>query len=736
MLKTNKLRFDTYKIGLLIVVTVLAVVSDGFSQLTYVYDNSIPVNENNTLLSMPWTGGINGAQFNTIDLNNDRQDDLVLFDRMANQVLTFLSKEKQYVYAPEYEAYFPPTISNWILLNDYNNDGKKDIFTGDPSGMKVFQNVSTAGQPFQWRRYLFTNRIDIALTMGFTQKVNIQMQYDDLPHLLDFDKDGDLDIFKIAFTGNGTIEYHKNFSMERYGTADSLDFVRQTQTWGKVMQCLCDDFAFNGKECFTNAGRTEHTGGKALLVIDLDNDNDHDLLLSESSCNNIYRLTNEGTDSNPVINTMSLYPESPTDMNVFPAAFFEDVDFDGTKDLIVTPNVYRKDLLDMDLKASTWLYKNTGSNALPQFNFIKKDFLQEQMLDVGDNAVPTFADEDNDGDLDLFIGYNSDASTYGSIALYRNQGTPTDPQFEFITSDYMAIKSLQLHNVKPQLVDLNSDGKPDLALTATDRTEKTQLFYFHNTGTSSMQFDLSDLRIIPITIGDRENYHFTDINNDGKPDLLIGRFFGTLEYWRNYGTPTSPFYTLENPSYLNISNSPERLGMTCFAGDLDGDYKPDLIIADAFGKISVINNFREVTDYTQENTNIVFNPLTEDYQSIALGKAWPTAANLFNTKRSAIFIGTIRGGIEVLRNEEKEPRFDELSLSLYPNPVRAESIVYVETNMPLSLQVYTLLGQPITAKQIIANELNTLRFEHLASGLYIFKFSSGNKAIYRRVIFE
>ena len=60
------------------------------AQFTYVMEESIPVKlTDNKILAMPWAGGLNAAQYNTMDLNLDGKDDLVLFDRTADKVITF-----------------------------------------------------------------------------------------------------------------------------------------------------------------------------------------------------------------------------------------------------------------------------------------------------------------------------------------------------------------------------------------------------------------------------------------------------------------------------------------------------------------------------------------------------------------------------------------------------------------------------------------------------------------------
>src|SRR5688572_23422978 len=127
-----------------------------FAQFNYVFDQSIPlVDQNNNAVSMPWAGGLNAAQINTLDLNGDGKQDLAVFDRTSDRVVTFLNVNNQYQFAPEYETFFPAEITNWMLLRDYNGDGKKDIFTGDNLGIKVYTNVTPAGDALQWRQFLF-----------------------------------------------------------------------------------------------------------------------------------------------------------------------------------------------------------------------------------------------------------------------------------------------------------------------------------------------------------------------------------------------------------------------------------------------------------------------------------------------------------------------------------------------------------------------------------------------------
>ncbi len=249
------------------------------AQFTYVMDQSIPVkDEQGDDLSLPWAGGLNAAHYNTMDLNGDNVDDLVLFDRMADKVLTFIRVENNYQYAPEFEEFFPEDITNWLLVRDFNCDGKKDIFTGDIFGINVYANVTrrTALWPGNNLRSIVVFLVqnpEALLTTGLSgNKINLQLQFDDLPSIIDADGDGDLDIFNLRFVGEGSIEFHQNFSKERYGTCDSLDFEKVTQKWAGLAECECGEFAFNNEPCAPGGGRTKHAAGKSLLMMDVNGD--------------------------------------------------------------------------------------------------------------------------------------------------------------------------------------------------------------------------------------------------------------------------------------------------------------------------------------------------------------------------------------------------------------------------------------------------------------------------------
>ena len=109
-------------------------------------DNFIEVIENNDTLLNPWTGGFNAVQISTINLNNDSLNDLFIFDRTGDKVLTFINDGVNFNYSPEYEKKFPNELRNWVILRDFNGDNKKDIFCSVSGGIGVWENSSVGNE--------------------------------------------------------------------------------------------------------------------------------------------------------------------------------------------------------------------------------------------------------------------------------------------------------------------------------------------------------------------------------------------------------------------------------------------------------------------------------------------------------------------------------------------------------------------------------------------------------------
>jgi hypothetical protein len=719
------------------------------AQFTYVFDQNIPVtNIDGTTLAMPWAGGLNATQYNTMDLNRDGKDDLVLFDRMANKVITILNQNGNYQYAPEYESFFPAEINNWLLLRDFNCDGHKDIFTSDVLGIKVYKNTSEAGSNLQWEQFFFYSgsafKSPVLLSQGFSGKINVNLQFDDLPAITDADGDGDLDIFNFRYFGGGTVEFHKNYSVENNWGCDSLSFIRETQNWGNFKECSCGVVALNGVDCPTSGGRTKHAGGKSLLAMDTDSDQDLDLIMSEAECTHLYELTNEGTLSDPVINEYASFPSArPVNILIYPAAYNEDVDFDGIKDLIFSPNIFTKTYFATNLEKSNQFYKNTGTATSPVFTYQQSDFLQEHMIEVGDNAVPAFADHDGDGDYDMFISRNGSANIRSTIYLYENTGTEEQPAFTLVNQDFLFFSFSEFYNLKIQFTDMDANNTIDLVFTATNfNTGGTSLYLLPNK--SQDGFDFSNQSYVPIDFNliYSENLFFTDVDSDSKIDILAGRANGALQYWKNVGEPSQFQFALENENFLGLGSSVLRQNISTAAADLDADGNIDLIYGDQSGKLKIISDYKKAADASLAFSEIVFNPLIDinagqnpfTEQNLG-GRIWPTVVNLFNTTRPAIVSGNILGGVNVLRHDEGESLPDDPLIQIFPNPVSAPLPVNIRIDRPAFVHVISVLGQKLSDPvKLQAHQTYQYAVPSLAPGLYLLMFTVKDKSYTKRLV--
>lgn len=703
------------------IVLSLIISTSASGQYAYEADFSIPVsNTDNELLAQAWAGGVNAVQVNTLDINSDGIEDLILFDRTANKVLTYLVQEQQYIYSPEYEAFFPDDLTNFLLLRDLNGDGRKDLFTGNPFGIKVYLNISTGDIP-DWQHLLFQNS-NVVLTTGFSGKTNVQLQADDVPSIADMDGDGDLDILCMNFSGNGKIEYHKNV-----GSITAPDFVRITQAWGGLTECGCGEFAFNNAGCISN-GRIQHAGGKFLLTLDVNADNQMDLIFSESECNKLFLFINQGTSENAVFTQATVFPDNLKNNGVYPVAFYEDMDFDNIKDLIVSPGVFERSDDITDFSQSLYLYKNILSNNNPQFA-TPVNFLQNEMIDVGENACPAFFDYDGDGDDDLFIGslgVQQGGLFRSTLSLYENTGSQQQPVFKLVTTDFANLSIYAIYNLKPQFADINQDGTNDLMLTATNQSGQTLLHYILNASTISLSLQ-SGLAATNLSVFFNENIHIYDINKDGLQDALVGKANGAVEYWRNNGNAASPSWLKENTAFLGIGQSFLRQNPSILISDLNKDAKQDLIIGLQDGTLQILSDFATAVNFDNAEEELIFNILSRQFEVRNFGgPVWSSSYNTAN--QNYLVIGNRLGGLQLLKAKTLENNF-----SVFPNPASKNQSVFVESTTAGIVQIYSAQGQFISTVPALKGT-SELSFAMLSAGVYLLRFSGSGSTITRRLI--
>lgn len=702
-----------------------------WGQYNFKFDQSIPVTVEGQKLALPWAGGLNAGQYQSIDLNLDGVEDLVVFDRTSNKINCFINEGGTYVYRPEYAHLFPKEISNWLVLADYNCDGQKDIFTSSVFGIKVYQGAVQNGS-ITWELVA-----DPIYTVGFAGQVNLQVNVSDIPAIVDVDGDGDLDILVFNFAGAGTIEYHQNQSMEE-DSACGLNFRRATNKWGDFEECTCGLYALgtscaalNGKSMPENQ-RVMHAGGKALLLLDMDGDGDMEMIFGDEGCYNLAYFENVGSPSVAAFHSaQENFPTEDYPDYLFPAGYHLDVDNDGVKDLVVAPNIADGVQYGIDLSASSWFYKNNGSNDQPDFQLKTKGFLQEKMIDLGENAAPVFADIDNDGLMDMLIGHRGllrEEGFYATLAYYKNVGTKSHPAFSFITSDFLNLSSLGITNLYPGLADINGDGHEDLYFTGTIDQDNTSIYYvLSEEGKISSTMPV---KILPVTVTANDKPLLTDLDNDGFAELVLLKSAGRMEYYVFSGSNTDPSYTLEQNSLGGFTDKFENRNLTLACYDLDGDGTLEFILSDAAGKMHLIK------DILQHNTGLadadsltVSNSALGFTASTRLGRqARPAFAVLSEGQPPTMVVGSKQGGLFLFQPSDWMPNPGQgksLIMQLYPNP--ADGFFKIEAKEDISITLYDALGKRIGSSfTVTKDEVFHYDTAALAAGVYFVKALNSN----------
>lgn len=708
----------------------------------FVRYDSIPVSDGSQPLTMAWAGGMNMLQYSEIDLNQDGIKDLFVFDRSGDKITTYINTGTanlvSYVFAPQY-VYSFPVMHDWALLRDYNCDGKEDIFTSTVAGFAVYENTSTLAQgiQFQLRNPLVhTDRSPHSTHfMG-----NLYVSQIDLPAIRDVDGDGDLDILSFSNGGN-QVEYHVSMSMERYGTCDSIEYEVRSNCWGKFSENSTSSAIVLNSGCLPIPIAPQQSGyermmhsGSCLECINLDGDTVQDLLLGDVGSSRVVSLHNSTWPDSAIIDVVdATYPSAgtPVDLNLFACPAHIDVNNDGKRDLLVSgaaPTFSEN-------KTSSVFYMNTGTNSAVVPTHIQNDFLQENMIDVGEGCYPVLFDYDTDGDKDLLIGnrgYFVPSGTMPSkIALYRNIGTPTSPSFIYTTDDFAGIyaSALGLMNLAPTFGDLDADGDKDMLIGDYEG----KVHYFQK-GPGSGNFTLLVANYQSIDVGYYAAPQLYDVDGDNKLDLLVGAENGKIFYYRNTGTSASPVFTLISSFFGGIDvHRPGWPGYSVpFMFDDNGS--TSLVVGSERGWL-----FR----YDNIDANLSGNFTLSDSLYISWREGGSTAVALDDLNGDGLYdaiIGNYAGGVSFFMgdNNVSTSSLDGMpdnGIYVYPNPAN-EFLVLRTDFIPDDNTVYSLhnAAGSLARQGELRHQQTTIDCADLSSGVYILSVTTPKGILHRKLV--
>jgi uncharacterized repeat protein (TIGR01451 family) len=244
-----------------------------------------------------------------------------------------------------------------------------------------------------------------------------------------------------------------------------------------------------------------------------------------------------------------------------------DYNNDNWDDIFVTDN---------DKTHPNYLYRNNSNQSFTKINS------GELITDLGTTIAASWADIDNDGDLDVLVINN----TLKPNSLYFNNGNGT---FTKNTTAGFVQQPAYYHNAT--WVDYDNDGLVDLFLCNYWSTKFNELW--HNDGNGN--FSLQSNSILSKTPGNAASVTWADYDNDGLMDVFIPN---------NKEGKNMLFHNDGNGEFSSVNNTLSEDGgfsvASCW-GDVNGDGFLDLFVANASNRNNFLyinlgnGNFQKVT---------------------------------------------------------------------------------------------------------------------------------------------
>ncbi len=688
-------------------------------------DMSVPMMENGHALPQPWGGGMNSVHFSEIDLDLDGVPDLLGFEKHGNRLLPFLCTGDGYAYAPQYARLFP-ALHDWVVLHDYNHDGKADIFTYGLASIRVFENISSDTLRFR----PVTEALQAYYYNGYT---NIYASPDDYLVVEDVDGDGHLDILNFWVLGR-YVHQLRNYA----DVGEAFDFRLENECWGHFSEAADNNTVTLFTDCNDKSGDDDHLRhtGSSMLLHDFSGNGLPDLLLGDVDSPYNILLYNHGTlvDARMTAQDTAFPPGAPIDLFSMPAASFVLLPGRQEPSLVVSPSdpslTKSKDL------NSVWVYDYDAN--LQQYTLTQTDFLQGEMMDVGSGAHPVLHDFDGDGLLDLFIGnygrfdsvktVNGWSTSYfsSSVSYYRNTGTASLPAFTLQTSDFGNLKQLGLNALHPTFGDFDGDGQTDMLCGCQDGTLLLVPHQRLVTGVGSITTNFAQ-----VDVGECSTPQYFDLDGDGYKDLVVGNRRGLLAYYRNVGTNIPQFQkitdTLGGVDMRDFTQSYFGYSVPCFYRD--AQYGTVLFCAGELGEVAYYKHidgnldgqFEKAEANLAETVNGIAYPFREGRRVAA------AVADLTGDGKPEMLLGNYAGGAAFFRGTVP-PAHTSLvqreypTVRVWPNPT--SGIVHVEGDQPLgTVAVYDMYGRVLQKFSVLRQQTAEIDISRFPAGIYLLRIA-------------
>lgn len=426
---------------------------------------------------------------------------------------------------------------------------------------------------------------------------------------------------------------------------------------------------------------------------------------------------NDAYFNRQIINYPDMASE-PVDISIFPAAFYLDIDGDGVRDFVSAPNninnafdinnvwYYRNsgedDMPIFELESKNLFGSemvDLGSIASPTFADVNGD----NLLDLVVGTETTFV-----------TGGEKDARLY----LFLNVGTATDPVFELTDEnwlDFQRFNSLAFDFI-PTFADLDADGDLDLYVGETNGSI-FQVVNMAGPG-QAMEFGQIIPSFQNIDIGKISAPTFYDADSDGLLDLIIGERNGNINFFKNIGSSTNPVFDPDLEAQTNTESygqidtriPPFIVGYSK-PTFLETDEGTVLITGTGHGLLQMYDLSTDVESEFPQLNDALGN--TRVGEQIA-----PAFVDIDSDGFYEAFIGNRRGGLSGFRTDLRvltvstSQASEREQIKLVSTLVT--DIIEVQGIFPINMTVFSALGQKVISKTL-GKELN---ISNLSAGVY------------------
>ena len=555
---------------------------------------------------------------------------------------------------------------------DLDGDGDMDMMVGNSYGsFFYYENTGTAAAP--------------VYAAPLTNPFGLTELYRSIPTFADLDNDGDLDMM----------------AGDRYG---NFYYFQNTGTTSAPAYAAPLNNPFGLSDIGINA---------APAFADLDHDGDLDLI-SGSSVSSFYYFENTGTAATPLFAAVQTNPFGLSDVGMYSAPVFVDLDNDGDLDLMAG-----------EVFGNFYYFENTGTAAAPAY---VNEYNQFGLSDIGSWSAPTFADLDKDGDLDLMVG-----EFYGSFYYFENIGTAAAPAYAAVQTNPFGLSNIGADS-SPTFADLDNDGDLDML---SGEFYTGFFYYFENTGTATAPVyaapQTNPFGLSGIGLRSGSTPAFADLDGDGDMDMMAGSTGGTFSYFENTGTNASPVYAAPQTNPFGLSDI-GNYTLPSFV-DLDNDGDLDMMVGETAGSFFYFEN-------TGTNASPVYaTPQTNPFGLSIIGyNSAPAFADLDNDGDLDLMTGIVNGNFFYFENittfSSGVAATNGLgAFILFPNPATDQVTVQFALSEPMkvTVKVVDLSGREIG--MLLKDQLQEgahsiqLNIATLVQGVYMVNICFGNGAV-------